>query len=82
MALVDQYDDKGNLWRVTMAMLKNFYDLPGVWTDLEVYYDLKLGIYHATGLVNESKGTRIFKNDFPGKRYFSPFTLRRRLSND
>lgn len=81
IALVDQYDNEGNLYRVTMAMLKNFYDLPGVWTDLEVYYDLKLGIYHATGLINESSGTRTFKNDFPGKRYFSPFTLRRRLSS-
>ncbi|MGM0570465.1 DUF1329 domain-containing protein [Marinobacter sp.] len=81
IALVDQYDDEGNLYRVTMAMLKNFYDMPGVWADLEVYHDLKKGIYHATGLINESKGTRTFKNDFPGKRYFSPFTLRRRLAD-
>ncbi len=81
IALVDQYDDQGNLWRVTMAMLKNFYDLPGVWTDLEVYHDLKSGLYHATGLVNEREGTRKFSDEFPGKRYFSPFTLRSRLSD-
>lgn len=81
IALVDQYDDEGNLYRVTMAMLKNFYDMPGVWADLEVYHDLKKGIYHATGLINESEGTRLFKDEFPGKRYFSPFTLRRRLSD-
>ena len=81
IALVDQYDDQGNLYRVTMAMLKNFYDMPGVWADLEVYHDLSKGIYHATGLINESEGTRTFKNEFPGKRYFSPFTLRRRLSD-
>lgn len=80
IAIVDQYDDKDELYRVTMAMLKNFYDLPGVWADLEAYYDLNMGLYHATGLINESAGTRAFKNDFPGKRYFSPFTLRQRLT--
>ncbi len=27
-AVVDQYDGRGELWRVSMAYLKNFYDLP------------------------------------------------------
>lgn len=82
VAVVDQYDDQGNLWRVTTAMLKNFYDMPGVWTDLEAFHDLHKGLYHVIGLTNESETTRIFKDEFPGKRYFSPFTLRRRLSGN
>ena len=81
IVVVDQYDDKGNLYRVTTAMLKNFYDMPGVWTDLEAYHDLSKRLYHVIGLVNESEGTRAFRDEFPGKRYFSPFTLRRRLSD-
>ncbi|MFC4260805.1 DUF1329 domain-containing protein [Marinobacter lacisalsi] len=80
IALADQYDDQGNLYRVTMAMLKNFYDLPGVWIDIAAYHDLKVRRYHVQGLVNETEGSRVFKDDFPGDRYFSPFTLRRRLS--
>ncbi|WP_406978250.1 DUF1329 domain-containing protein [Marinobacter sp. LN3S78] len=80
IALADQYDEAGNLWRVTMAMLKNFYDMPGVWVDLAAYHDLKVRRYHVQGLVNETDGSRTFKDDFPGKRYYSPFTLRRRLS--
>ena len=80
IALADQYDDEGNLWRVTMAMLKNFYDLPGVWIDIAAYHDLKVRRYHVQGLVNETEGSRVFRDEFPGRRYFSPFTLRRRLS--
>ncbi|WP_328185232.1 DUF1329 domain-containing protein [Marinobacter sp. OP 3.4] len=80
IALADQYDDEGNLWRVTMAMLKNFYDMPGVWIDIAAYHDLKVRRYHVQGLVNETDGSRVFRDEFPGKRYFSPFTLRRRLS--
>ncbi|WP_339803288.1 DUF1329 domain-containing protein [uncultured Marinobacter sp.] len=81
VAIVDQYDYEGDLWRVTMAMLKNFYDLPGVWTNVESFNDLKVRRYHVQGLDSESAGTRKFADEFPGKRYFSPFTLRRRLSN-
>ncbi|EVT89037.1 hypothetical protein Z046_00295 [Pseudomonas aeruginosa VRFPA09] len=31
-AVVDQYDGRGELWRVSMAYLKNFYDLPYTWS--------------------------------------------------
>ncbi|MBN5476139.1 DUF1329 domain-containing protein, partial [Pseudomonas aeruginosa] len=33
-AVVDQYDGRGELWRVSMAYLKNFYDLPYTWSAL------------------------------------------------
>lgn len=79
VAMVDQYDNEGQLWRVTLAMLKNFYELPGVWTSVEAFNDLKVRRYHVQGLDTESPGTRKFSEEFPGKRYFSPFTLRRRL---
>lgn len=81
IALADQYDDQGNLWRITMALLKNMYDMPGVWIDIAAYHDLKKRLYHVQGLVNEADSTRVFTEEFPGKRYFSPFSLRRRLSD-
>ncbi|GGY58977.1 hypothetical protein GCM10007071_01470 [Marinobacter zhanjiangensis] len=82
IAVADQYDDKGNLWRVSTGMLKNFYDLPGVINALDVFHDLHKGLYHVSGLVNESGSARLYEDEFPGKRYFSPFTLRRRLSDN
>lgn len=76
--LVDQYDGRGELWRVTMGMAKNYYELPGVWTTLDVYHDLQSRRYHVLGLDTEESGTRVFTNDVPNRRYFSPASLRRR----
>jgi hypothetical protein len=67
---------------VSTGMLKNFYDLPGVINSLDVFHDLHKGLYHVSGLVNETGITRLYEDEFPGKRYFSPFTLRRRLSDN
>lgn len=79
IAMADQYDVKGELWRVSLAMLKNFYDLPGVWTDLEAFHDLKEKRYNVQGLNTELSATRIFGDNPPNERYFSPASLRRRL---
>ncbi|MDO3722730.1 DUF1329 domain-containing protein [Marinobacter sp. chi1] len=78
VALVDQYDGRGELWRVTQAILKNFYDMPGVWAGLEAFHDLQARRYHILGLDNEEPRTRVFTDDVPNKRYFSPASLRRR----
>ena len=76
--LLDQYDGRGELWRVSMGVLKNFYELPGVWTTLEVFHDLQARRYHVQGLDTEEPTTRVFTDDVPNKRYFSPASLRRR----
>ena len=76
--LLDQYDGRGELWRVTMGLPKNYYELPGVWTVLDVYHDLQARRYHVLGLDTEEQSTRTFTNDVPNKRYFSPASLRRR----
>ncbi|OEY66974.1 DUF1329 domain-containing protein [Marinobacter sp. X15-166B] len=76
--LIDQYDGRGELWRVTMGLAKNYYELPGVWTALDVYHDLQARRYHVLGLDTEEPGTRVFTADVMNKRYFSPASLRRR----
>lgn len=76
--LIDQYDGRGQLWRVTMGLAKNYYELPGVWTALDVYYDLQSHRYNVLGLDTEEPNTRVFSDDVPNKRYFSPASLRRR----
>jgi hypothetical protein len=79
IALIDQYDQRGELWRVSMAHLKNFYELPGVWTAIDVFYDLIDRRYHIQGLDTEESQTRVFASGAPGnvKRYFSAQGLRR-----
>jgi hypothetical protein len=53
--VVDQYDKRGQLWRVSEAHCINYYDVPVFWSTLEVHTDLQAGRYLAVGLDNEAK---------------------------
>ncbi|NBA94298.1 DUF1329 domain-containing protein [Pseudomonas sp. R5(2019)] len=77
-AVVDQYDGRGELWRVSMAYLKNFYELPTVWSALDVYHDLQARRYHVQNLDNEEVGTVDFAQVAPNTDEFSAAALRRR----
>ncbi|MFQ5528163.1 MAG: DUF1329 domain-containing protein [Thermoanaerobaculia bacterium] len=50
---VDQYDNRDQLWRVSEGFVINYYDVPMLWTTLEVHTDLQAGRYLAIGLDNE-----------------------------
>ncbi len=50
---VDQYDNRDQLWRVSEGFAMNYYDVPNLWTALEVHIDLQAGRYLAIGLSNE-----------------------------
>ena len=52
--LVDQYDNRDQLWRVSEGHPINYYEVPTTWTTLEVHTDLQAGRYLAIGLDNES----------------------------
>ncbi len=52
---VDQYDSRDQLWRVSQGHVINYYDVPTLWTTLEVHTDLQAGRYIALGLDNESR---------------------------
>ncbi len=52
--LVDQYDNRDQLWRVSEGHVINYYDVPCLTTTLEVHTDLQAGRYLAIGLDNES----------------------------
>jgi hypothetical protein len=72
---VDQYDSRGQLWRVSEAHCINYYDAQTFWSTLEVHTDLLAGRYLAIGLDNEGK-----MYDFTIKRTaadYSPDALRR-----
>jgi hypothetical protein len=51
--VVDQYDNRDQLWRVSEGHVINYYNVPMLWTTLEVHTDLQAGRYLAIGLDNE-----------------------------
>ncbi len=51
--VVDQYDNRDKLWRVSEGFAMNYYDVPNLWTSLEVHTDLQNGRYLVVGLTNE-----------------------------
>ena len=71
----DQYDGRGQMWRVSEAHCINYYDVQAFWSTLEVHIDLLNGRYLAIGLDNENK-----MYDFNLKRTpadYTPDSLRR-----
>jgi hypothetical protein len=74
---VDCYDSRGQLYRVQEGHAMNYYNLPTLWTDLELVMDLSNGRYLALGLQSEERGAY----DFSIKRTpadYQPSVLERR----
>lgn len=78
IVLTDEYDSRGELWKVSIAYLKNYYELPTTWTALDVFYDLQGRRYHVQNLDNEEINTINFSHKVPDDSYFKPAALRRR----
>jgi len=51
---MDQYDSRGQLWRVSEAHCINYYAVPTFWSTVEAHYDLQSGRYIAINLTNET----------------------------
>jgi hypothetical protein len=77
-AVIDMYDERDELYRVSMAYLKSFYEIPATWTSMDVYHDLQARRYHIQGMDSEERTTIDFSQPSPGPRYFTPQELRRR----
>jgi len=71
---VDQYDGRGQLWRVSEAHCINYYDAQIFWSTLEVHTDLLAGRYLAIGLDNESSMYNFGLTRSP--QDYTPSTLR------
>ena len=74
--VVDQYDNRDQLWRVSEGFVINYYDLPTLWTTLEVHTDLQAGRYLAIGLDNEKDTMYDFSIERTLEDY-TPMALRR-----
>ena len=53
--VVDQYDARGQIWRVSEIYPINYYEVPTIYSTLEAIYDLQNGRYLALGLNNEGQ---------------------------
>ena len=78
IAVVDQYDRRGDLWRVSIAYIKNYYEVPTQWTAMDAFHDLRARRYHVQYLDNEEPSILDFSQPVPDDRYFHPAALRRR----
>jgi hypothetical protein len=71
----DAYDTRGNLWRVGMHPVIQFYDYGVMWYAANVWHDLSNGGYLATSLMNQEPA---WKFNVKGKLAdFQPDALRR-----
>jgi len=73
IAVADNYDLDGRLWRTSEAHALNYYTVPVLWSTLEVYYDLKQQRYLVSGLDNRRNPYRF--SDSADPREFSPNAL-------
>ena len=73
IAVADNYDKDGKLWRTAEAHALNYYDVPVHWSTLEVYNDLQKQRYLASGIDNRRKPYTFFDDADP--REFSPNAL-------
>jgi hypothetical protein len=73
--VADQYDGRGDMWRVSEAHCINYYDAQVFWSTLEVHTDLQNGRYLAIGLDNENQMYDFNLKRSPGD--YTPDSLRR-----
>jgi hypothetical protein len=73
IAVADNYDLEGQLWRTSEAHALNYYEVPVQWSTLEVYYDLQAQRYLVSGLDNQRNPYRFTEQADP--REFSPNAL-------
>ncbi len=76
IGLIDHYDSDGELWRFSEAHVINYYDVPTLWSTVEVHHDLRSGRYVAVGLDNQDE-VNVFSQ--PGRPAdYTPQALRKR----
>jgi len=68
-SVIDQYDGRGNLWKLSEAHNIQFYDVDTPWMAAETLHDLDSGRYLVTGLANEEPkflkwGVKMSRRDF------------------
>jgi hypothetical protein len=74
--MTDSYDGRGNLWRTSLAELKNMTELPGTVQRMQVHYDLNKGQYAVNNCQTEEKKISVY-GEAKKDNFFSPEQIRR-----
>jgi hypothetical protein len=77
IAVKDQYDGQGNLWRVGESHMLQFYQVDVPWTATETNIDLNDGRYLTLGLTNEERGGGYTFGEPMRRRDYETSALRR-----
>ncbi len=77
VVIADQYNKKGDLWRVSMAYPKFFKQMPGVFSVINVFHDLMTKRYHVMGLENEVKSDAKYNGEIAKDGLFTPSGFKR-----
>lgn len=75
-SVIDQYDGRGNLWKLSEAHNVQYYDVSTPWMAAETIHDLDSGRYLVTGLANEEPNFIKWGIEM-SRRNFSSSALRR-----
>ena len=73
--VADQYDSRGQMWRVSESHCINYYDAQVFWSTLDLHIDLQNGRYLAIGLDNENEMYNFSLKRGPSD--YTPESLRR-----
>jgi len=76
IALADQYDDRGGLWRVSQGHAMNFYSRQIPWFAMETIHDLQSSRYVSSLMTNGEPGGIVFGETATSEE-FTPDVLRR-----
>ncbi len=76
IVLADIYDKHDDLWRFTMRFSAYYEEMPGMFSSLDAYHDLKDGAYFLQCSAGE--GTQ-FYSEPPPAGYFTPANIRKRM---
>ncbi|WP_223787977.1 DUF1329 domain-containing protein [Marinicella meishanensis] len=77
VAVADQYDQRGELFRVSLSYLHQDPNMPGTFPVVNVYHDLPSGKYHVMGLQNELKSHNDYQAPLVNSSLFSTNGLKR-----
>lgn len=72
--VIDKYDARDQMWRVSELHTINWYDIPMLYPNLEVHHDLQSGRYIAMGLRNDEP--RIYESIDARAARYTPSGLR------
>ena len=80
IAMVENYDRQGHLWRLSTAHPVDFYQIPLTFSVADTFLDLHNGRYDVVGLLMSHSGPGRSDLPIPADSYFQPALLRQRAS--